>query len=978
MSERLQKASLMAEALNTMTTEDAVCAMSVAKLGPRYLPVCPPDHQHVSEQHKAVCGRPGKSPTIAQWPQKATDDLATLRKWFGGRNRNVGMTLGGEVGVVGFDVDGKYGEERMNDLFDGDIPLTWQFSTPGGGMRFLFSVPKGQRLHKLVDAKSGALHEELALLADGQMTVIPPSRHQSGGQYQWMPGKGPGDLPLAVLPASVLAKMRSLCTRSERQKFMTGEGPDIPLRRRSSVAPTLSDPNLKELANKCLRVGQAIAEQAKEGCNEVRWHAITSMLVRSGFPNAALEFSRLSRKHDGRSEQRIREMEAEGDSAPYGPTRCVTLGCDARKIACCHGSVRKNRQTGTPSNSPAAFLSGHAARTLEKPTSPTDYARLLSDRYALEDGNLCFVSVNNDGIADYRPLANFVARIAKSITKDDGAERITLYEIDGVIIPSAKSLPPIRVNASEFENMKWPAIWGPEPNILPGNLVRDTVRHAIQSTASKAENEQVFAHLGWVKIEGQWKYLHAGGALGRPGIQVELDSRLKNYALPSTPSDPKKAMKASLRLLDVAPHRVTLVLWSLVFLSPLCELLREANLEPKFLVWLYGHTGSRKTTIAKLFLSHFGNLLEHPPASFKDTANAVERRGFDTKDSLLLIDDYHPTSSPQERKSMEQLAQQVLRGYGDRVARGPMKQDTSLRPDYPPRGMAIVTAEDMVSGGSSVARLFPAELRPAEVDLERLTNAQSRAHRLSEAMAGYLVWVEHLMNKPRDGQLQTLFAEKRNKAARLGVHGRLVEASSLLHVGLQFGLEYAEGIGAVSSKKKRQLLDEAWEVFLSAASEQGEKVSEVNATTRFVTIVSQLLANQTIYCDSLHPAYTPKSNASAGNSTHVGWLDGSYFYFLPELIFNTVSQFLSRQGEQFPISPSTLWKELADAGMTHYEKFKENGKERRHLLVKKTILKQRQRLLWIKREILYEKTEDEAQSGKRKGRGVISSNDLEL
>lgn len=294
-----------------------------------------------------------------------------------------------------------------------------------------------------------------------------------------------------------------------------------------------------------------------------------------------------------------------------------------------------------------------------------------------------------------------------------------------------------------------------------------------------------------------------------------------------------------------------------------------------------------------------------------------------------------------------------------------------------------MTAEDMVSGGSSVARLFPAELKPAEVDLERLTSAQSRAHRLSEAMAGYLEWVEHLMNKPRNDQLQTLFTEKRNKAARLGVHGRLVEASALLHVGLQFGLEYAEGIGAVSSKKRLQLLDEAWKVFLSAASEQGEKVSEVNATTRFVTIVSQLLANQTIYCDSIHPAYMSKSKASAGNSMHVGWSDGNYFYFLPELIYNTVSQFLSRQGEQFPISSSTLWRELADAEMTHYEKSKENGKERRHLLVKKTIFKQRQRLLCMKREVLLEKAEDEMQQpGKRKGRGRTSStkdnNDLEL
>ncbi|MBG9941004.1 hypothetical protein ABE237_21335 [Brevibacillus formosus] len=77
-----------------------------------------------------------------------------------------------------------------------------------------------------------------------------------------------------------------------------------------------------------------------------------------------------------------------------------------------------------------------------------------------------------------------------------------------------KKLPPILVAASEFENMKWLALWGPESNILPGPKVRDTVRHAIQSTAKGATEERIFAHLGWVKLDEGWKYLHAGGAVG--------------------------------------------------------------------------------------------------------------------------------------------------------------------------------------------------------------------------------------------------------------------------------------------------------------------------------------------------------------------------------------------------------------------------------------------------------------------------------
>lgn len=987
MSENVETLSLTAEALNAMTTGEAAAAMARAKLGPRYLPVCPPDHSGVSEQHEKNCTRPGKAPTIGKWPMRASDDPTVLNEWFGRHpNRNLGMTLGSEVGLVGFDVDGEYGRKKMENLFDGDIPRTWQFSTPGGGSRFLFGVPKGQHLRKYTDANLDAEHEELAFLADGQMTVIPPSRHQNGGQYLWLPGRGPGDIPLAELPNKILEKMLSgkvnetpldlevavpskvTCQQTKPAKTGKHSGEQL-LHKWSPYNTELPDPVLQKLADNCGVIREVVTEQVAFGCAEERWHAITSMLVRAGYPNAALAFSQLSEKHDDHSERRIRQMDAEGDSATYGPTRCTTLGCDVDQIARCHGFVRRSRRTGEPSNSPAAFLLNVVAGTASaKQMTLASYSKLLSNRYSLNDSSLCLVRVNKDGALDYTPLANFVARISKTITRDDGAERTTLYEIDGAIISSEKKLPPIHVLASDFDSMKWLALWGPEPNILPGSQIKDTVRHAIQTTATGAANEQIFAHLGWVRIDGVWKYLHAGGALGMPNIKVELDPRLKNYALPAPPSDPKEAMKASLKLLGVAPLRVTLVLWSLVYLAPLCEMLRQMNLEPKFLVWLLGYTGTRKTTLAKLFLSHFGDLLEHPPASFKDTANSVEKRGFDTKDSLLLIDDFHPTGSPQEKRAMEHLAQQILRGYGDRVGRGRMKQDTTLRQDYPPRGMAIVTAEDMVSGGSSAARLFPTELLKNDVDLNRLTEAQREARKLSAAMAGYLGWVGQAMNASRDSysRLRDLFIEKRNEAASLSVHGRLVEASAWLYVGLHFGLEYAESVGAAEPEQRQRLLGEAWNVFLSAASEQGEKVAEVKASTRFVAIVSQLLANRSIYCDrvqwELVPGTVPK------NSTHVGWDDDNYYYFLPELIYNEVCQFLSKRGEQFPVSASTLWKELADAGLTHTEISKESGKERRHLLVKKTVRKQRQRLLWMKRDALNEKKEDKVQFRKRRAR----------
>lgn len=218
-----------------------------------------------------------------------------------------------------------------------------------------------------------------------------------------------------------------------------------------------------------------------------------------------------------------------------------------------------------------------------------------------------------------------------------------------------------------------------------------------------------------------------------------------------------------------------------------------------------------------------------------------------------------------------------------------------------------------------------------------------------------------------------MFAEKRNNASSQGIHGRLVEASVLLHIGLEFGLKYAESVGAIEAAQKKQLLEQGWGLFLSAANEQGLKVNEVKATTRFITIISQLLANHSIYCKELQG--TRELNLAPQNGIHVGWYDNNYYYFLPDPLYNAVSLFLSKQGEQFPISSSTLWQELGNEGLSHTETSLDNGKKRRHMLAKKTVQKRRQRLLCLKRQVLHEETNKAISKRKKKPISLNLSND---
>lgn len=130
-------------------------------------------------------------------------------------------------------------------------------------------------------------------------------------------------------------------------------------------------------------------------------------------------------------------------------------------------------------------------------------------------------------------------------------------------------------------------------------------------------------------------------------------------------------------------------------MAPLREFLAATGIAPAYALFLLGGTGTRKSTALALALSHFGNFTgKSLPASFNDTANFIRKKAFLLKDAPIVVDDYHPVTSLQERKKMEATAQSLARAFGDGAERGRMKADLTLQEAMPPRGVAIISGED--------------------------------------------------------------------------------------------------------------------------------------------------------------------------------------------------------------------------------------------------------------------------------------------
>jgi len=548
------------------------------------------------------------------------------------------------------------------------------------------------------------------------------------------------------------------------------------------------------------------------------------------------------------------------------------------------------------------------------------------DRY----GCLCRVKMGNKDKGEKESvvrMANFTAKISREVVRDDGQDRKMMFEIDG-ILKGGRNLPVALVPADKYTAMNWPvANWGAAANIIPGTATKDTLRYAIQTTGFDCPKEHIYTHTGWRQIGGKWVYIHGSGGIGADNVKVDLDeAKLMNYSLPAielTQEAKQEAIRATLECLEIGPEEITWPLLATIFLGPLCEPMRKANCEPAFVLWMAGMTGARKSTITGLFLSHYGSFTGKAlPGSFKDSENTLERKAFLLKDTVFCIDDFHPVGTQQEKRRIEKIAHSILRGYGDRVGRGRMNADTSLRETYIPRGLCVVTGEDVPNlGQSATSRMFTLELQRDAIDLDRLTVMQKKSHILADCMAGYIDWLRPQIDELAK-RFKDLFPDLRHAAADKAAHGRIPETVASLYLGFSCMLSYFEAVKAITAAEKGSMGARAWELLVMLGERQGRMVFEDAPTEKFLTALQEMIAAKEVVIHNLvvdEMGETVSWDGKSSKENFIGWKDDLYYYLLPGMVYKMVCQFYQQQGGVFSVGQTTLWKHLESEGMIKTE-----------------------------------------------------------
>lgn len=537
--------------------------------------------------------------------------------------------------------------------------------------------------------------------------------------------------------------------------------------------------------------------------------------------------------------------------------------------------------------------------------------------YKMVDGNLCMEVTEKHSTYD-RKLSNFTPYIKSEMTIDDGATETKVLRLAGQHA-NGEALPEIEVSGKDFPSFNWLfEKWGAKCILEVGKNVKEHVRYSIQSTSENAEQQFIYQQTGWKKIGNAWHYLLPGDSK----FNVSLKGKLESYCGEQTFSKSDLETVYSMTKTLLAPKEIIYILLAFTFLAPLIEFLRQAQCMPKFVLNIIGRTGTRKSTLAALFLCFFGIFnAGNLPMSFRDTSNSIIQNAFALKDVLTCIDDFHPCSRDDERK-LTSTMQALVRAYGDRTGRGRLRKDSSAMESRPPLGNAIVTSEFPPDiGESGTARYFLLELKDSDINLNILSLFQEHAEQgvFRRVMFGYTEWIrkkflqEDKIEKEFVKTLKESFAAYRSDFIQTGIscHGRVPEMTAELRIGMKMLLWFLEDNKVIAESAAKNLDNELKQILYRLAQRQSENIKSDKPSVVFVKKLYALIESGAV-------AVTHK-DLSIGEDPYprifIGFEDEHYLYLNKDIAYRHVKVLCNEQGEIFSLTSKALLKTLAEDGL---------------------------------------------------------------
>jgi hypothetical protein len=491
-------------------------------LGWSILPLFPTNDGGGCSCGNVHCTSPGKHPLSQLVPRgvlDATTDQVTIEQWFAQwPDFNIGIALepSGLV-VVAPDSESWLGKFKKLGL-----PATAHAVSGGGpGHRhYYYARPSGCPVHRI--CKSG----EYDILSGGYI-VAPPSRHKSGRSYRWVGiPDDTGQLPDAPdWAVEMLAEAQARSLGIPAQSLVPAD--DRLLEDGRAVYDRVRS-QLSDRIRVAIENGPDYFE-AKEGADQTRSGADAAVclaLIAAGLHD-----------DDIRSIYRTFPIGRNSKYAERGDTY----------LAATVAKMRTHYETAVVTNDDRTTTVSSVS--LDEESQP--YVET-------EKGIVWIKPVKGGNVTEL--LTNFRARILEDTIEDNGFEEYRTFKIEANLGGRART---VSVPAVSFPTMSWVGEHlGANAVVRAGYGLKDRAREAIQLLSGEITERRVYTHTGWREVDGEWVYLHAGGAIpkqstSRP-VDVSLMQNLRRFELPTATSadDLADAVRSSLRFLDAVPDEI--------------------------------------------------------------------------------------------------------------------------------------------------------------------------------------------------------------------------------------------------------------------------------------------------------------------------------------------------------------------------------------------------------------------------------------
>lgn len=279
--------------------------------------------------------------------------------------------------------------------------------------------------------------------------------------------------------------------------------------------------------------------------------------------------------------------------------------------------------------------------------------------------------------------------------------------------------------------------------------------------------------------------------------------QLMRYRFPEVKSkeEAQAAVRSLLQLIDLGEPSIIYIALASSFLSAIDDV--------RFALFLYGDTGSMKTAFGLLLQSFFiPGASESDCVIMKSTENALRARMTSTGNVSVLFDDYVQLTSSRHGGEEARKADNVFRTIVNGAAKDRCSGDGALRSKDRPRGMAIITGEQLPDGLDSLVHrmvTLPFEAstfqkstyngRPNDFDSSQ---EKAKTGVYAQAMGAFVSYLSKNLNHHRE------FVRNMDHGLvkkNIPVHGRLADAVNTLASAMTCFLGFARTLGVCDEEE---------------------------------------------------------------------------------------------------------------------------------------------------------------------------------